>query len=86
MADNFSDSNQSPPLPLVLVAELPDLMRPQDYPEADGEKKKIRLRITMNPDGIEILGDALHVTELEKLLAAAGDRCNRRPMARTLCG
>ncbi len=78
--------NPLSPMPLNLVPELPDLMRPEDYLEADGSKKKIRLRLSCNRDGVEILGDSLHVAELEKLLAVTADRDRRRRMERTLCG
>ena len=85
MADKPANrNNPKAQRPLELVAELPDLMRPEDY-LATGEKK-LRLRISLNENGVEILGDALHVTELEKLLARATDADEPRPQARTLCG
>ncbi len=53
------------------VTHLPDLMQPEDYLH-EPQQKKIRIRITVTDQGIEILGDSRHVTQLEELLAQAG--------------
>jgi len=66
--------------PKKIVARLADLMTPADY--RDETAKKIRLRIRLTPDGVEILGDAMYVAELEALL----DTLNATEMERTLCG
>ena len=69
------------PLPIKIVANLPDLIQPEDYQNCTREKK-IRLRISINENGVEILGDSLYVEPLEKLLAASGATL----LERSLCG
>lgn len=68
-------------LPIKIVASLPDLMQAEDYKHCT-EQKKIRLRISINENGVEILGDSLYVEPLEKLLAAGGATL----LERSLCG
>lgn len=51
------------------VPELPDLIAPADYAE-DPQGRRVRLRIGHSDQGVEILGDAMQVKELERLLAA----------------
>ncbi len=68
-------------MPKKFVAHLPDLMTPSDYRDGPG-KKKVRLRIRLTGEGVEILGDAAHVAELEALL----DGLDGREMERVLCG
>jgi len=67
--------------PLKIVAELPDLMRPEDYQNA-ATVKKVRVRLTLSDDGLEILGDSLYVETLERLLRESGPH----PIERSLCG
>jgi FtsH ternary system-associated peptide len=66
--------------PLRFVAHLPDLITDEDYLEP--EVKRVRLRITVTDDGIEILGDSMYAHLLEKLLAQAG----AEEIERMLCG
>ncbi|MEA1922474.1 MAG: radical SAM-modified peptide, FtsH ternary system-associated [Pseudomonadota bacterium] len=72
---------KSCPIPIKIVASLPDLIQPEDYRNCN-EEKKIRLRISINENGVEILGDSLYVEPLEKLLASSGARL----LERSLCG
>ena len=72
---------KSLPVPIKIVASLPDLIQPEDYKNCT-EQKKIRLRISINENGVEILGDSLYVEPLEKLLAAGGATL----LERSLCG
>ena len=72
---------KSSQLPIKIVASLPDLMQAEDYKSCT-EQKKIRLRISINDNGVEILGDSLYVEPLEKLLAAGGATL----LERSLCG
>lgn len=51
------------------VEDLPDLIHPEDY-AADPHGRRLRLRIRPSADGVEVLGDAMRVKELERLLAA----------------
>ena len=67
--------------PLKIVAALPDLMRPEDYLAA-ASVKKVRVRLTLSDDGLEILGDSLYVESLERLLRLAGNHT----LERSLCG
>jgi hypothetical protein len=51
------------------VPDLPDLIAPADY-AGDPGGRRVRLRIGHSDQGVEILGDAMRVQELERLLAA----------------
>ena len=64
-----------------IVADLPDLMRAEDYQDA-AAFKKVRFRLTLNDDGLEILGDSLYVEPLERLLRLTG----QHSLERSLCG
>ena len=75
------NENKTPRLPIKIVDSLPDLIKPEDYQRC-AEQKKIRLRISINDNGVEILGDSLYVEPLEKLLAAGGATL----LERSLCG
>ncbi len=66
---------------ITIVADLPDLMRAEDYNDA-AAVKKLRFRLTLNDDGLEILGDSLYVEPLERLLRLAG----QHSLERSLCG
>ena len=50
------------------VEDLPDLIAPEDY-AADPAGRRVRLRIRASSEGVEVLGDAMRVQELERLLA-----------------
>jgi hypothetical protein len=65
---------------LRFVAHLPDLITDEDYMQP--EVKRVRLRISVTDDGIEILGDSMYAPLLEKLLAEAG----AEEIERMLCG
>ncbi len=50
------------------VPEIPDLIQPEEYAsDPDGRRVRIRLRIT--PDGVEVVGDAMRAEALEQILA-----------------
>ncbi|HEX8141242.1 MAG TPA: radical SAM-modified peptide, FtsH ternary system-associated [Pyrinomonadaceae bacterium] len=66
--------------PLRFVAHLPDLITDEDYLQP--EVKRVRLRIAVTEDGIEILGDSMYAPLLEKLLAQLGVE----EIERMLCG
>ncbi len=53
------------------VDHLPDLITEADYQDAP-EKKKIRIRISLTSEGVEILGDTMHAPLLEQLLGQTG--------------
>ncbi|HEX5702656.1 MAG TPA: radical SAM-modified peptide, FtsH ternary system-associated [Pyrinomonadaceae bacterium] len=65
---------------LLFVASLPDLITEADYMEP--ERKRIRLRLSITDDGIEILGDSMYADLVEDLLASAG----ADEIERMLCG
>jgi hypothetical protein len=65
---------------LRFVERLPDLITDEDYMQP--EVKRVRLRISVTDDGIEILGDSMYAALLEKLLAEAG----AEEIERMLCG
>ncbi|MDX6696085.1 MAG: hypothetical protein QOF02_3688 [Blastocatellia bacterium] len=65
---------------LRFVERLPDLITDEDYMQP--EVKRVRLRISVTDDGIEILGDSMYAVLLEKLLTEAG----AEEIERMLCG
>jgi len=73
--------NEMAEMSIRIVAELPDLMQKEDYFE-DVSVKKVRFRLTLNDDGLEILGDSLYVESLERLLRQSGEHL----IERSLCG
>jgi len=52
----------------VFVQHLPDLIEAEEYPN-DPTGKRVRLRIRLTDQGLEVLGDAMRARELEKLLS-----------------
>jgi hypothetical protein len=63
------------------VPHLPDLMTWDDYRGAHREKR-LRFRLTVTENGLEILGDSPYPQLLEELLAALGPEA----MEMMLCG
>jgi FtsH ternary system-associated peptide len=53
------------------VPHLPDLIHPEDYAD-DPEGRRVRLRIRITDEGVEVLGDALRPLALERLLEELG--------------
>lgn len=51
------------------VNHLPDLMTWDDYEAAD-RQKRVRFRLTVTDDGLEIIGDSPYPHLLEELLQA----------------
>jgi NifB/MoaA-like Fe-S oxidoreductase len=76
----MSESEKGRPPRLRFVPHLPDLITDEDYLQA--EVKRVRLRITVTDEGIEILGDSMYAPILEKLLAEVG----AEEIERMLCG
>lgn len=63
------------------VQELPDLIQPSDYGE-DLSGRRLKFRIQVTEDGLELLGDAMRPVVLEKLLEDLGVEV----IEQTLCG
>jgi hypothetical protein len=76
----MSEGEEARPTRLRFVAHLPDLITDEDYLQP--EVKRVRLRITVTDEGIEILGDSMYAPILEKLLAEVG----AEEIERMLCG
>jgi len=74
------DKQASTKSKLRFVASLPDLITEADYMEP--ERKRIRLRLTITDEGIEILGDSMYAHLVEGLLASVG----AEEIERMLCG
>lgn len=63
------------------VGHLPDLMSWEDYETAD-RQKRVRLRLTITGDGVEVLGDSPYPEVLDELLTGLGPRA----IEQMLCG
>ena len=63
------------------VAQLPDLLNPEDY-ESDPAGRRVRLRLRVTPQGLEIIGDAVRAAEIEALL----QQLEPAEIERPLCG
>jgi hypothetical protein len=57
-------------------------MRPEDYMNAV-KAKKVRFRLTLNDEGLEVLGDSLYIESLENLFSGV---IRKQPLERSLCG
>jgi len=53
----------------AFVEDLPDLITPEEYAD-DPAGRRVKLRIRITADGIEVVGDAASPKELEELLLA----------------
>ncbi len=63
------------------VPHLPDLILPEDYPnDPDGRRVRIRIRIT--GEGVEILGDAMRPRAIEQVL----EELDPKVIQQMLCG
>ena len=63
------------------VQQLEDLIQPREYLE-DTQGKRVRLRIKATGQGVEIMGDAVQVRELEEML----EGLEPEAIERVLCG
>ncbi|MBW4635060.1 MAG: hypothetical protein KME30_25115 [Iphinoe sp. HA4291-MV1] len=63
------------------VSHLPDLITEEDY-LGSPEQKKIRVRINVNDEGVDILGDSMYAHLVEELMAQLG----ADEIERMLCG
>lgn len=63
------------------VEHLPDLIQPSDYKE-DPAGARIRLRISVTAEGVEVLGDSMRPVALEELLEDLGPEI----IEQMLCG
>jgi hypothetical protein len=63
------------------VPELPDLIQPEEY-ASDPKGARVRVRIRLTADGVEVLADAMRPAELDRLLEALGARV----IEQMLCG
>jgi hypothetical protein len=63
------------------VNQLPDLIEPAEY-AGDPQGRRVRLRLRVTPDGVEVLGDAVRPEELERLLRALDPKV----IEQMLCG
>ena len=70
-----------PSLKTRFVDHLPDLITEADYLEGE-DKKKIRLRIKCDEDGVFILGDSMYPQLLEAIL----EQTDAEELERMLCG
>jgi hypothetical protein len=63
------------------VPDLPDLIQPEDY-ASDPDGRRVRIRISVTEDRVEILGDAMRPQVLERLLEEMGAKI----IEQMLCG
>lgn len=63
------------------VAHLPDLIKKEDYLDPS-DNKKVRIRIMLTENGVEIVGDTMYPYLLEKLLTKTG----AKEIESVLCG
>ena len=63
------------------VEDLPDLIQPDEY-ASHPEGRLVRFRISVTPDGVEVLGDAFRPEVLEEILSRLGPE----EIEQMLCG
>jgi hypothetical protein len=66
---------------VAFVEHLPDLIDSREY-AADPKGRKVRVRIRVTAERVELFGDAVQPVEMEALLAALGAEC----IEQMLCG
>jgi FtsH ternary system-associated peptide len=76
----MTKTNEGSEVRVRFVSHLPDLITDADYQEP--ERKRIRVRLAITPEGIEILGDSMYAPLIEELLAKTG----AKEIERMLCG
>ncbi len=77
----IDDSIFKTPPKTNFVSYLPDLITEEDYLSSP-EQKKIRVRINVNDEGVDILGDSMYAHLIEELMAQLG----ADEIERMLCG
>ncbi len=79
--NNLSDLISNSPPKTRFVSHLPDLMTQEDY-LSSSDDKKIRVRININDQGVDVLGDSMYAHLVEELMAGLG----ADEIERMLCG
>lgn len=77
----IDDSISHTPPKTSFVSHLPDLITEEDY-LACSEEKKIRVRINVNNEGVDVLGDSMYAHLIEELMTQLG----ADEIERMLCG
>jgi hypothetical protein len=65
----------------VFVDSLPDLIQPEEY-SGDPHGRLVRVRITVDDQGVTVLGDAVRPATVDRLLGEVGGG----PVEQMLCG
>lgn len=78
MIENSSSNN---PPKTRFVSHLPDLITEEDYLDSP-EQKKLRIRINVNEEGVDVLGDSMYAYLVEELM----DQLGADEIERILCG
>lgn len=63
------------------VEHLPDLIQPTEYP-TDPDGRRVRLRLQLTDNGVELLGDAMRPQELQSLF----QQLDAKIIEQMLCG
>ncbi len=77
----MKNSSSNHPPKTRFVSHLPDLITEQDYLEHP-EQRKLRIRINVNDEGVDILGDSMYAYLIEELMA----QLEPDEIERILCG
>ncbi|MEM7578391.1 MAG: radical SAM-modified peptide, FtsH ternary system-associated [Cyanobacteria bacterium P01_A01_bin.80] len=77
----MDDSTPDKPPKTRFVSHLPDLITEEDYLSCS-EQKKVRVRINVNQEGVDVLGDSMYAQLIEELMAQLG----AEEIERMLCG
>lgn len=78
MIENSSSNN---PPKTRFVSHLPDLITEEDYLDSP-DQKKLRIRINVNEEGVDVLGDSMYAYLVEELM----DQLGADEIERILCG
>lgn len=63
------------------VSEIPDLIRTEDY-SSDPDGRRVRVRLTITPDGVEVISDGRRPMSVEAVLASL----DPEEIEQVLCG
>jgi len=77
----IENSSSNNPPKTRFVSHLPDLITEEDYLDSP-EQKKLRIRINVNEEGVDVLGDSMYAYLVEQLM----DQLGADEIERILCG
>ncbi|MGO8673147.1 MAG: radical SAM-modified peptide, FtsH ternary system-associated [Capsulimonadaceae bacterium] len=77
----MNETNTTDAPRVTYTDHLPDLITEEDYHDPP-ERQRVRVRLTITPNGVEMLGDSMYAHRIEELFHGLG----ADEIERMLCG